>query len=163
MDGQSHRARLADQVKSYGGQSYGEDNTKRSSTRPSRGARGGGGGRGGGVAGTRGRVPNTIGSRYVSRLYHCTAICSPVRPMDQQRIKRVPDLKLGNHAVTPPTQPRRRLDPALQPDPTFYETRSRNRRGPPETFQQEKQHQPQNKKDYRTNKVTTTRRPVSHA
>lgn len=164
MDGQSHRARLADQVMSYGGQSYGEEDTKKSSARSSRGARGGGG-RGGGVMGTRGRGSNTTstGSRYVSRLCHSTVICSLVRPMDQHRIKRVPDLKLGNHAVTPPTQPRRRLDPALQPEPKVYETRSRSRRGQADSPQEEKKNHQPNKKDNRPNKAPTTRRPVYQA
>lgn len=68
MNGQSHRARLADQIKGYGGQSYGEEDTKKPTTRSSsRGGRGGGGGggRGGGVIGTRGRGSNA-GSRYVA-------------------------------------------------------------------------------------------------
>lgn len=77
MNGQSHRARLADQVQSYGGQSYSAEETKKNPTRvSSRGGRAGG--RGGGVAGTRGRASFQTSSRYVFRYYHCATICSLV-------------------------------------------------------------------------------------
>jgi hypothetical protein len=88
MDGQSHRARLMDTVRSSGGQKYTPDDVKvvnpllatalgRAST-PPRGPRGGG--RGGGVIGSRGR-----GGR-------------------------------GSNA-SPARTPSRRLDPALDPGP----------------------------------------------
>ncbi|KAK2763998.1 hypothetical protein FQN54_009617 [Arachnomyces sp. PD_36] len=144
MNGQSHRARLADQVRDYGGQSYAEEEEKSRPRGAPRGPRGGG--RGGGVVGTRGRGGHPMALRSADRYIPRSASES----------------KIVHHKVTNRNEtPRRQVkDPALiEPDPNFHEHRhrsGRNRAGPSHG----ERNAPPNKPDNRPNKAPTVRRPV---
>lgn len=97
-------------------------------------------------------------------IYYYTATCSsPVRSMDHHGSNQTPEMKLGHHVVTPPTQPRRFLDPALDPDPKPYRQRSRSKRGRGTPSQEEKKNQQPKKRENRPIKAPTIRRPVAIA
>jgi hypothetical protein len=156
MNGQSHRARLTDTVKAnYGGQSYADDDQKKN---PGRGVPRGprGGGRGGGVVGTRGRGSFQASSRYVSRLYNRASVCSLLRSVSKQE----PEPRVSHHNPPPAETPRRRLDPALEPEPSSHGSR-RSRRTRSHRGEKKNQNQNDKDKDNRPNKAPVTRRPIA--